>query len=400
MKAFLQHLLGVFAGLALLSTFATAQSRLICQLVPGANPKAVGLRYGMLVAEVTTGAPFALYVSPNDVDLHKIQINMAADPQVVWAEEDKGVAMPEHNSASKGGTVAAIWDRNFWYATNDGMLNQIAWSEPRANSIGREVRVAVLDTGLSPLQPFLWDKVVASINAVNPHSPPFDLPAGVDSNLNGVFDEGLGHGTMVAGLIDQIAPKTKLIVAKVADTDGNGSAWWMIKGLAFSVVHGAEIINISLGSIDRIPALSDVMDWVEERNVLVVAAAGNNNLQLVLAPATISKVVAVSGLNPDDTKASFSNWDSSIRSSAPATGIKSTDWDGGLVAWAGTSFASPMVAASLADALRRIPPQTLDILRQAIEDSGDDLDPANPEHEGKLGTALNFTQLSLWLGAG
>ena len=390
----------IVAVLAALATVSQAQTRFICQLTSGDQAAAVGARFRMRVVDSTPGAPFALLVCDNDVDVPAMLILMSLDPRVVWAEEDKLIVMPEHSSGSKGGTIAAIWDRMLWYELNSGMLAQIGWSEERATGPGREVRVAVLDTGLSPRQPFLWDKVVASVNVVDPLQPAYDVPGWLDSNHNEILDEGLGHGTMVAGLVDQTAPLTKLIIAKVADSDGVSNAWWLIKGLAFSVVNGAEVVNISLGSLERIPALTDVMDWVETRNVLVVAAAGNNNLPFALAPATISKVIAVAGLNPDDTRAVFSNWESGIRSSAPATGIKSTDWDGGLSVWSGTSFASPMVAGSVADALRRIPPQPLNTLRNAVKDSGDDLDALNPRYQGKLGTALNFTTLSIWLGAG
>lgn len=397
-STWLRSLASIFS--CVLAAAAVAQVQIICQLQPGADPALVGKRFGMQTIDTTSPAPFVLFRLNQDVDVERFLLALTRDPDVVWADDDKSVVMPEHTSASKGGTIAAIWDRNSWYAMNEGMLDQIGWSQSLASTPGRQVRFAVLDTGLSPRQRFLWRKVAATLNTVEVGQAPFDLPYGTDSNGNGFADEGVGHGTMIAGLVDQISPLTQLVIVRVADSDGNSSSWRIIKGLAFAVINGAEVANVSLGSDINIPALSDAMDWVEAHNMLVVAPGGNNGLEMVTAPARITKVVAVGGLDPDDFKAPFSNWDGKIDTSAPATGIKSTYWDGSLGIWSGTSFASPMMAASLADALRRIAPQPLDILRTAAEDSGDDLDGLNPEYSGKLGTALNFTRLSQWLGAG
>ena len=205
---------------------------------------------------------------------------------------------------------------------------------------------------------------------------------------------------MVAGIVDQIAPKVRLVIAKVADSDGNATAWSLIQGLAFAVTHGAEIANVSLGSPNQIAALTDVMDWCESNHLLVVAAIGNSNLREAFYPARISKVVCVAGLNPDDTKADFSNWEGSVRSSAPATGIVSQWWDGEMGVWDGTSFAAPMVAASLADCLRRKSgPVVLNTLRDAVKSSGGDLDALNPDYRGELGTLLDFQNLNAVLGS-
>jgi thermitase len=206
---------------------------------------------------------------------------------------------------------------------------------------------------------------------------------------------------MVAGIVDQIAPKTKLLIAKVADSDGNATSWSITEGLAFAVTHGAEVANVSLGSPTQISALSDVMDWCEASHLLVVSPIGNSNLRQAFFPARISKVVCVAGLNPDNTKAAFSNWEGSTRSSAPATGIVSQWWNGQMGVWSGTSFASPMVAAALADCLRRTSSSvSLNTMRDAIEDSGKDIDAVNNSYRGELGTLLDHRRLNSVLTTG
>jgi subtilisin family serine protease len=165
----------------------------------------------------------------------------------------------------------------------------------------------------------------------------------------------------------------------------------MIEGLVFAVNSGAEIINISLGSLERITALSDMLDWVETHGALVVAAAGNNNVEEDFFPASYSECISVVALDPEDRKALFSNWEDSVDMCAPGTGIRSFFWDGRMAVWSGTSFASPIVAATLAIGLEYTDgPIPVEQLQDLIEDTGDNVDHLNlPQYEDKLGRKVN-----------
>lgn len=376
---------------------AGAEPQLIVRLQPGANALQIARKFGVKLRSTTANAPFALYGVPRYLSLTYIQFLFNSDPGVVWAEENVQVADPEGQSAIKGSTIPAVGDRSALYAANTNVLAQINWSSTLANSAGRTVTVAVLDTGLAQSQTYLWDKVDASENFVEPGWPAFDRPLGYDTNGNGTPDEGVGHGSMVTGIVDQVAPLTRLVVARIADSDGIATAWTIVEGLAFAATHGAEVANMSLGSPYQIAALTDVMDWCEERHLLVVAGIGNANRSTAFYPARVSKVVCVAGLYPDSTKAAFSNWDGSTRSSAPATGIVSQWWDGHMGTWSGTSFSSPMVAGAIADCLRRTGTLSLSTIRTAIKNSGDNIDALNPFYQGKLGTRLDIQQLNAYL---
>lgn len=377
--------------------FSEAQISLILRLAPGVVPASIAIQYGIRLKDYTVGAPFALYTLPVGMDSVGLRTQMAGNTGIVWAEDNGVAVMPEHAGGGKGGSIAAIGDRNALYGYNQSLLRQISWDVTRANSTGRSVRIAILDDGVSLKQPAIWARVVASINYCEPGQVATDWPRHQDSNANGLFDEALGHGTMVAGIINQLAPQCGLIIARVADSDGNATAWNVIKGIAFAVTNGAEVANISLGSVDTITALSDVLDWAtEEKNLLVVAAIGNNSAELMLSPSSSGKVAAVSGLDPTNHKALFSNWDRGAIVSAPATGVKSFWWTGGVGVWSGTSFASPMVAAAVGDALRRRSgPARARRLRDKIESSGDTLvRTLNPAYSDSLGLRLNCRRLN------
>ncbi|MBX7131436.1 MAG: S8 family serine peptidase [Fimbriimonadaceae bacterium] len=378
-----------------LAAFAVAAhaNTIVCQLEVKASAKAVAHDFGVVLVDQTFGAPFALYRTRPGQNEDVIQAKMRLDPRVMWSEDNIEVVSPEGSGAGKGSTIAAVGDRNDLYALNDAWLQQIHFSPTLAQTPGRTVRVAILDTGLSPLQMALWTKTVASMNAVEPRLRPYDVPMSRDTNGNTDPDEAVGHGTMIAGIVDQIAPLTDLVIVRVADSDGVSTAWRLIKGIAFAVTNNAEVANISLGSLSEIPALSDVMSWAQHRGLVLVAPAGNNSIEDIMSPASISEVIGVAGVNEFDLKAPFSNWHHSVRQSAPSTGIKSFWWDGTLGVWSGTSFASPMVAAGIADVLRRRPPMNPDDLIGIVRRSGDNINALNPSFADSLGLRLNLQDL-------
>jgi thermitase len=381
--------------LSVLASVASAATgvQFVVRFKAGTNPSALATKYKISLASVIDHAPFALYDLPAGTNAGALQTQMAADPSVVWVEDNTQIGTAE-GIGTKGSTLPAIGGRSKEIAKNTNVLTQINWSSDLANMVGRPMKIAIMDTGLSKQQTFLWNRVSASANFIESGQPADDKPLGNDTNGNTVVDEAVGHGTMVASIVNMITPQSRLVIAKVADSDGIATAWTVIEGLAFAVVHGAEVANLSVGSQDQVLALSDVMDWCEQHNLVVVAGAGNDNLSHVSFPSRISKIVCVTGLDANNKKASFSNYDSAADSTAPATGIVGEWWDGHMGVWSGTSFSSPMVAASIADALRRTSgPVSAATMRSAVTDSGKDIDGMNPTYSGKLGTLIDFTNL-------
>jgi len=387
---------------AAMSGLALGQSHIIARLHNPADAAAVGQTFGITLRDQTENAPFAYYEAPAGSNLETIEHAMKLDSRVVWAEDEHDTSLPESEGGGKGGTIAAIGNRDLLYTYNSNAFKQISFDRTVAETQVRPVRVAVLDMGISILQPSIWSRVVASKNFVEKGQTASDWPRHKDTNGNGVFDEALGHGTMVAGLIYQLAPMAQIINAKIADTDGYSSAWLITKGLAFAVNNGAEVANISLGAANEIPALDDVLEWaIEEHNMAVVAPIGNNGSSMCLSPANLSGVTCVSGLSPNDRKAPFSNWANAADVSAPATGVRSFSYDGRMAYWSGTSFAAPMVTAAAANGLyHRTTPVNARDLVSTIHDAGDTLvNTLNPLYTGKMGLRLNCRRLLLRIAA-
>lgn len=377
------------AALLALSCTAFGQVKLICRLNTGVTGQSVATRYHINFLEQAPQAPFFLFWIPASVNAATIRAQMATDPAVLWTEDDAEMEMPERSSGGKGGTTAVVNDRLAAYGENSQALAQVGFSRAFASAAGRTVRVAVLDTGIAPNCTQIWQKTVAQYNAVEYQPWAYDITRGTDSNGNNVFDEGVGHGTAVAGVIEQMSPRSSFVIVRVADSDGQSSAWRIIKGLSFAAARQAEVANLSMGSTASIPALQDVMEWARTKGVLVVAAAGNNGIETLLSPASLSKAIAVTGVDATDHKAAFANFGGKVESCAPSTGILSYGTDGFLVPWSGTSLAAPFVSGAIIECLRHLPSKrTPDSVYTAFKGSGTDIDALNPNFKKKLGLRL------------
>ncbi len=316
-----------------------------------------------------------------------LESSLLADDRVVWVESESPSGFRQVKS-SHGSSVAAIFDRSASFVQNSDLQGQI--NSFRFFPSHSPIRVGIVDTGVSPLQQSLCQRVVAGESFVEDSPTIDDLPTNRDTNGNGVFDEGTGHGTMVAGIVLQTAPNCDLVIAKSADSDGIASSWSVIKGVVFCVENRVKIINLSLGSGRPLTGFFQFLDWVEEKGVLIISPVGNENRNGSMFPAGYPKVVCVTGLLPDNTKAPFSNWDSGARVAAPATGIFGEWYDGSMAKWSGTSLAAPLVTGSLAFALANNPKKAPKFLRHALEASGMDIDDLNPSYRGQLGRLLDF----------
>ncbi len=378
--------------------------QLVCRLVDGVAAQEIATAYGLTLQDQTVGGPFALFETGSDVSTQLLQDLLNADPRVVWAEDNKGFQTPEKTkqvNTQKGSTLPAVGDRVTSLGYNAVYLRQMGWAGRLVSTPGRRVRVAILDTGISNNAPGLLAKVDGWINAVEPGLPPFDMPRGHDSNNDGVYDARTGHGSMVAGIIDQVSPQSRFIICRVADSDGNATSWTLIKGLTFAVTSGAAVANVSLGASDRVPALGDVLEWCSARKLLVVAAAGNDAAEGELYPAAYGGTIGVAGVGAGWVKAPFSSYDRSVVVSAPSVEIVSTDWNGAAASWSGTSFAAPWVSAAVAEFFRSrtgvFSPSTIEA---GLNSSGFDIDGYNPGFRRMLGRGLNFSSFvsGAWLG--
>jgi thermitase len=274
----------------------------------------------------------------------------------------------EPNRRFAPSSLAAPTDSFFrqQWALRDARVPQ-AWR----TSVGGEITVAVLDTGIDANHPDLTRNLWTN---------PGELPAnGLDDDHNGFVDDvhgadtvngdgdpadGLGHGTAVAGVIGArgdngvgvsgVAWRVRLMPVKVLPDQGYGTTASLVAGLRYALANGARVVNMSLNGADRSLALEEAIAAADAQGVLVVASAGNDGADrdsLPSYPASVVSpaVVSVASSNRGGRLAFASAYGAtSVDIAAPGDNILSTDLGGRYGTHSGTSFSAAYVSGAAA----------------------------------------------------
>lgn len=189
--------------------------------------------------------------------------------------------------------------------------------------------------------------------------------ARVQRAAGGWPEEGFGgplarHGTAVAsvifgqpgGPVPGIAPGCSGISSPgFSDRRTRQSQLEMARAIEAAVESSAHIINISGGQLTDSGEAYDQLDRAvrlcHERNVLIVAAVGNDGCFCDRVPAALPSVLAVGALGDDGEPAASSNWGRTYQDHgllAPGENVLAALPRGETARLSGTSFATPIVA--------------------------------------------------------
>lgn len=224
---------------------------------------------------------------------------------------------------------------------------------------GRGVKVGICDSGVSAL-----------------HSTSGILSENVkgtrDFTGSGDFEDKLGHGTHVAGIVKAVAPDVSLYIAKCIGNEGGGTTAALENALDYCMDEKVHIINLSLGT--RMHQVGIAQRIVEARNkgIVVICASGNNS-GAVDFPSRMPYTLAISAINQTKELAPFSSRGKEVSVCGPGVSIMSTYRDGGYAKLSGTSMACPWVVGNLALILNRFSfniEKALEELNKNIEDLG------------------------------
>jgi minor extracellular protease Epr len=254
-----------------------------------------------------------------------------------------------------------------------------AW---KANYTGKNVKVAILDSGISP-HPDL--KITGGKSFVS---------------YTESFSDDNGHGTHIAGIVAAlnnnigtigVAPDAELYAVKVLDSKGNGYLTDIISAIDWAITNKMDIINLSLGSLDKSPTLEYIINKAYNSGILVVAAGGNGGNEYgtgdqVAYPAKYNTVIAVGAVDQYRKRGVFSAAGSAIEFSAPGVSIYSTYLNNGFAKLNGTSMAAGFVTANLALLKEMYPTMTNRELREQLKRTA--LDLGNPGRDYWYGFGL------------
>ena len=301
-------------------------------------------------------SPLVVFAEPN----YKLY---ATEAQQAFIYYDTGSARQGGNSNPDA--VQAAQDQWAW--------QRIDLARSQNVSEGQNVTVATLDTGVNANHPAIKDQLVPGYNALTGSTD------ATDDN---------GHGTFVAGVISQVAPDASIMPVKVLNNLGQGTVADASEGILWAANHNAHVINMSLGLYTNSILLQLSINYAQVRGDLVVASAGNSNTGSRRYPASYPGVIGVAATDSNNHKASFSNYGSNAKVSAPGVHIYSAYYTGGYAYGDGTSFAAPQVAALAAQVWATTPNSTSNTVSNQILGNAASLAASDPTYGSKLGAGL------------
>ena len=353
----------VLAAACMLPAIAPAQVArgIIFKVRPGYGPhthqasrwisRRVGVEDDSVAVDVARPGPAAR--------LHRRLAQLKGDPRIEYAEPNflgKFEDVPAPAGAPNDPEAANAW----WI---DAVAARQAWAVSR----GRDVTVALLDSGVDLSHPDL---------APNIRSDGYNFGDG-----NPTPQDQVGHGTNVAGLVAAvcnngagacgIADQVRLLPVKISQgaTLTFDSAT-LAEAIDYAILHGAQVINLSLTLSDQTQTVASALERALAAGIAVVAAAGNGG-GTVSFPANYPGIIGVSSVNQSGQLVSTANRGPQVAVLAPGTHMVSTRLGGGAgTIQDGTSFASPLVAGTVAQLLAVDPSLSRDQIRSNLMGSG------------------------------
>jgi len=243
-----------------------------------------------------------------------------------------------------------------------------AWAR---GATGKGVTVAVIDTGVAfendakcrQARDFSGTRFTAGYDFVDDDAHPND-DNGHGTHVAGTIAETTNNGEGAAGL----AYEATIMPLKVLDSFGSGTSADIADAIRYAADHGAQIINMSLGSPMPDQVTRKACQYAAKKGVLIVCAAGNSQGGSVGYPAAFPECLAVSAVDASGGLSWYSSIGKEVDLAAPGGDTREGDdggilqntvdfdsgeWEDGYFAFQGTSMASPHVAAVAALAMSR-----------------------------------------------
>lgn len=360
--------------------------QIVVKLAPSSVNDLFGINqtYGTVtLASLPNHSDIFLLRAPLGTSVEKLVQVMMSDLRLLYAE------LNYINKSTEDGSTDRIYGWTGAESSTMQSQNSAKTMELEAAhnlSGGAGTLVAILDTGVQPDHPALLNSLDGlGYDFVDDDLAPFEEANGLDDDGDGRVDELYGHGTHIAGIVHLVAPEARLLPLRVLNSDGRGNTFRTASAIVYAAHHGADAINLSLGTSNQSLLLREAVSEAARLGVVVVAAAGNLNTDARQYPAAESCAVAVTSVSNQDKKSSFANYGDWIGVAAPGENIYSAFPVDGYAWWSGTSMATPFVAGQAALLLGSNPQLTLDEAGRLIGGTAVSLDQKNPSYSGRLG---------------
>lgn len=390
------------AALILLAGSASAQHRLILRPSSATDLQDVVQRYSLTVVDqIDSAGQIYTVTAPPGQSVKEVEHETERDDQVAGVEADQSSAIPEVtqstaailDSLPPAGTVTYFGVPVLaFYTTQPAVaITQLDNAQTQFNASGAGI-VAVIDTGIDPTHSVLQSSIVPGYDFVhnlagtasewvdltarnqaalansNPQPSSKSTVAFVSQSTAAILDQStaaildyqnlpraFGHGTMVAGLVHLAAPTAQIMPLKAFSADGTANLSDILRAVYYAADHGARVINMSFTLTAPSTELANAIQYAAGKNVICVAAAGNDGKPHAGSPANLQYVLGIASTSDQDLRSTFSSYGTGVFLAAPGEGVVTTYPGQNYAEATGTSFSAPLVSGTVALAVQVAP---------------------------------------------
>jgi hypothetical protein len=182
---------------------------------------------------------------------------------------------------------------------------------------GQEVKVALVDTPVQPLEGKMKDFLLPSVHvAGTPTSLPTDPTHGTsmaETLLNSmIFTKGATTDASKLGAV-------RLLPIDIYGNESVTTTFEVAQGLYQAIQSGAQVINLSLGGTGESPMVDYLLDIAKKKEILVFASAGNSPTTDLTWPAANPNTIAVTAADFRGNIAPYANRGDFVDVKAPGT---------------------------------------------------------------------------------
>lgn len=239
-----------------------------------------------------------------------------------------------------------------------------------------KVTVAIIDTGITLTQEDLKENIWTNEAEANGQPDVDDDGNGYVDDVHGYnfndedanIDDTTGHGTMTAGVVGAkgnngvgvagVAWNVKIMPLKYSYSDYGGTLANVLRAFEYAMDKNVDIILTPFSSTESSPLLLEAIERAQQKNILIVASAGNeadDNDVTPKYPASyeVENVLSVAALDSKGALTNYSNYGRhSVDVGAPGVNIATTDIDGYNSNWEGSTSAAAAYVAGIAALLK------------------------------------------------